>query len=118
MSLNPEAVQKLLVEMDQQLRTAEAELQMTAVQLQRKLGALRVARLTQEEIGKEAAGARLWEGVGKAFVLTDKATYTARLASDETVLAEQVKALDTKKAYLDKTVENTVGGMNKILGKA
>ncbi|ODQ82560.1 hypothetical protein BABINDRAFT_164334 [Babjeviella inositovora NRRL Y-12698] len=116
MSVNPDAINKILYEMDQQLQKTQADLQMTNIQLQRKQTSSKIAELTLKEINSDPA-ANLWEGVGKAFFYTDHSDFVGRLEDDQKTLDDQMKSLATKKTYLETTMKNTIQHMQQMMGQ-
>ncbi|GEQ68503.1 hypothetical protein JCM33374_g2171 [Metschnikowia sp. JCM 33374] len=118
MSLDPQALQKLLIEMDNQLNKSRAELTMCNVQLDRVDTNLKIVDSTSSRLGKlTTPGDVVWKGVGRAFVQNDVTAYLGSLSKDKKDFLETQKSLHTKKHYLETTLENTVKHMTDIVGK-
>ncbi|OBA20349.1 hypothetical protein METBIDRAFT_43908 [Metschnikowia bicuspidata var. bicuspidata NRRL YB-4993] len=118
MSLDPQALQKLLIEMDNQLNQSRAELSMCTVQLDRVDTNLRIVDTTCSRLAKlTSPGDSVWRGVGRAFVENDVSDYVGRIQKDKADFLETQKLLNTKKHYLETTLENTVKHMTDIVGK-
>lgn len=117
MSVNPEALQKVLLEMDSQLNKTRAELSMVNLQLDRVDTNLGMISSTSRNLKKLASDDEaVWQGVGKAFVKTDVSTYLGSIATDEKDFLETQKGLKTKQHYLETTLNNTVKSMAQLVG--
>lgn len=118
MPMNPEALQKLLIEMDSQLNKSRAELSMCEVQLGRVNTNLNLIKQTSASLNSVCdtkANEKVWKGIGKAFVQTDVNSYLKQLATDETEFLDSKKSLDTKKHYIETTLEKTIDNMTRIV---
>lgn len=117
MSVNPEALQKLLLEMDNQLNKTKAELSMCNLQLDRVDTNLNLIKHTTKNL-KRLVGddGEVWQGIGKAFVQTDVKSYVGVLSKDEKEFLETQNNLKTKQNYLETTLENTIKSMTQIVG--
>lgn len=117
MSVNPEALQKLLLEMDNQLNKTKAELSMCNLQLDRVDTNLNLIKHTTKNLKRLVDDdGKVWQGIGKAFVQTDVGTYVDTLSKDEKDFLETQKNLKTKQNYLETTLENTIKSMTQIVG--
>ncbi|CAH2350608.1 prefoldin subunit 1 [[Candida] railenensis] len=117
MSVNQEALKKLLVEMDNQLSRTKAELNMCNLQLSRVDTNLHLIQSTKLKLnGLCRDNEPVWQGVGKAFVKTDVNTYLKEVSVDEKEFIENKSSLEKKKHYLDTTLEKTIENMSAIVG--
>lgn len=117
MSVNQEALQKLLLEMDNQLNKTKAELNMCNLQLDRVSTNLSLINHTSKNLNRlTTEGDAVWQGIGKAFVKTDVGEYINSIKADEKEFLETQKGLKTKQHYLETTLENTINSMNQIVG--
>lgn len=118
MSLDPQALQKLLIEMDNQLNKSRAELSMCNVQIERVDTNLKIIDSTTSRLKKvTASGDHVWQGVGRAFFHKDVESYIEEINNDKKGFLETKKLLKTKQNYLETTLENTVKSMTEIVGK-
>ncbi|KAM9894996.1 hypothetical protein OXX69_011178 [Metschnikowia pulcherrima] len=118
MSLDPQALQKLLLEMDSQLSKSRAELTMCNVQLDRVDTNLKIVENTNSRLSKlTSPGDDVWKGVGRAFVRNNVTDYLAKIQKDKKDFLETQRSLNTKKHYLETTLENTLKHMTDIVGK-
>ncbi|CAK7906211.1 prefoldin subunit 1 [[Candida] anglica] len=116
MSVNQEALRKLLIEMDNQLSRSKAELSMCNLQLSRVDTNLRLIQSTKSRLNTLCTdGEPVWQGVGKTFVKTDVNTYLKGIATDEKEFSDSKSSLEKKKHYLETTLEKTVDSMSQIV---
>lgn len=118
MSMNPEALQKLLMEMDNQLNKSRAELSMCELQLSRVDTNLSLIKQTNKSLSSTCNtqdNERVWQGIGKAFIATDVNTYLDEVKNDEKEFLDNKKSLETKKHYLETTLKNTFDNMAKLV---
>lgn len=118
MSLNGEALQKLLMEMDNQLNKSRAELSMCNLQLDRVNTNLNMINQTNKSLTSVCNtkdNETVWKGIGKAFLQTNVNDYLTEISKDKAEFADSKKSLETKKHYLETTLEKTVDNMTKIV---
>ena len=120
MSVNNQALQQLLIEMDNQLNKSQAELSMCNLQLDRVNTNLSLINSTSSSLtnlcdveGRE----KVYQGVGKAFIQKDVKSYLDEIKEDQKGFLDNKKNLDLKKNYLVTTLEKTVENMKQIVGK-
>lgn len=119
MSMNPEALQKLLIEMDNQLNVSRAELSMCNLQLDRVNTNLNLIQLTTKSLNKVCNtkdNEAVWQGIGKAFVKNDVNSYLKEMSEDEKEFNESKENLSKKKNYLETTLDKTLENMTQIVG--
>lgn len=119
MSMNPEALQKLLIEMDNQLNVSRAELSMCNLQLDRVNTNLNLIQLTNKSLNKVCNtkdNEAVWQGIGKAFVKNDVNSYLKEMSQDEKEFNESKVNLSKKKNYLETTLDKTLENMTQIVG--
>ncbi|CAN3358915.1 prefoldin subunit 1 [Diutina catenulata] len=117
MSVPPEALQKVLMEMDNQLNKTRAELastQYSLSQLNANLNAISVTRSNLTSVCDSHE--TVWQGIGKAFVAKDVAVYLDDMTEEEKSFKETKSSLEKKKHYLDTTLTNTLNSMAQIVG--
>lgn len=117
--MNPEALQKMLGEMSLSIQKNQLELLMVNLQLQRRTNNLKLNELTLGELKQDNAFVydHVWKGVGKAFFRMPTPEYAKEMDQENAELKEEVRTLTIKKNYVEKTLTNTVEGMNRIFEK-
>lgn len=118
MSMDPQTLQKLLIEMDNQLNKSRADLSICNAQLSRVDTNVKIIDSSTARLGQlTAPGDPVWKGVGRAFVRNDVSDYLAQIAHDKKAFLDTQKLLKTKQHYLETTLENTLKSMSDIVGK-
>lgn len=118
--MNQQALQNLLVEMDNQLKLTQAELAMCSMQLDRVSTNLARGEATAAALGSACSvpdNEIVYQGVGKAFVATPVNDYLAQVDIDAKAFRDLQKSLLIKKNYLQTTLDKTLLNMSLIVGK-
>ncbi|CAX44475.1 prefoldin subunit, putative [Candida dubliniensis CD36] len=131
--MNQEALQKVLIEMDNQLNKSQSELSMINLQLERINHNLKIIDTTKNKLNNIIIGdndnngdnnhyhyqsnEKIWQNCGKAFISTNFKTYLNQLNKDNKNYQDIKKSLIIKQDYLKTTVEKTIEGMTNIVGK-
>ncbi|RCK55569.1 Prefoldin subunit 1 [Candida viswanathii] len=116
--MNQEALQKVLIEMDNQLNQSRAELSMVNLQLDRANTNLKIIETTKTKLNDICKPSdRVWQGCGKAFLAKDVKTYLGDLDNDQKEYQDTKKSLTIKQEYLQTTLEKTLEGMTNIVGE-
>lgn len=112
------AMQKLLMEMDNQLNKSQAELSIVNLQLGRVDTNLKLIEHTRKQIARHCEkDETVWQGIGKAFVGRPTGSYLKEMDADESQFKETKSGLEKKKVYLETTVEKTADNMRQLVGK-
>ncbi|AOW25915.1 prefoldin subunit 1 [Candida albicans L26] len=117
--MNQEALQKVLLEMDNQLNKSQAELSMVNLQLDRAMTNLTIIDTTKTKLNKicnTQSNEKVWQGCGKAFIGTNVNNYLNQLDKDTKEYQDSKKNLIIKQNYLQTTLQKTVEGMTNIVG--
>lgn len=119
MSVNPEALQKLLMEMDNQLNKTRAELSISLIQLDKvntNLNLIKGTSQTLHQVCDVGSNEKVWQGIGKCFVQNGSKSYLEEIEKDEKYFKEQKDGLLKKHNYLETTLEKTADNMTQIVG--
>lgn len=117
--MNQEALQKVLLEMDNQLNKSQAELSMVNLQLDRAMTNLTIIDTTKSKLNKicnTQSNEKVWQCCGKAFIGTNVNNYLNQLDKDTKEYQDSKKNLIIKQNYLQTTLQKTVEGMTNIVG--
>ncbi|ODQ68413.1 Prefoldin [Nadsonia fulvescens var. elongata DSM 6958] len=117
MSAPSEALQKAFYELQQKTVQTQNDLQLVTQQINSSKREIKRIELTADELKKENAE-KVWEGVGKMFILNTSQNYVNDLAQEKSQLEDSIKALEKKRAYLETTFENAKNGLNEFLVRA
>ncbi|WLF77886.1 hypothetical protein PVL30_001609 [Lodderomyces elongisporus] len=115
--MNQEALQKVLMEMDNQLNKSRAELSMVSLQLDRVHTNLNVIESTTSRLNNlNKPEDVVWQGVGKAFLAKKTDSYLKESETDKKEFEDTERSLKIKQNYLNTTLEKTIDSMTKIVG--
>lgn len=112
--------------MDLELKKAFSELQVKMVDTQQKvkLANLQIdqltrvqtyAKLTHAEITTLPDNTRLYEGVGRMFILQSREDITNQLTDKQRTANEKIKELEQKKVYLERSVKEAEDNIREML---
>lgn len=112
--------------MDLELKKAFSELQVKMIDTQQKvkmadlqieqLGRVQKhTKLTQAEISTLPDKTRLYEGVGRMFILQSKVEINELLMDKQKNVEEKVKELEQKKVYLERSVKEAEDNIREML---
>ncbi|XP_069754700.1 prefoldin subunit 1 [Narcine bancroftii] len=111
---------------DLELKKAFAELQTKVLDTQQKvkLADLQIeqlnwtkqhAHLTNGEIASMPEEARMYEGVGRMFILQPKVVIHSQLLEKQKVAEEKIKELEQRKSYLERSVKDAEDNIREML---
>ncbi|XP_007903713.1 prefoldin subunit 1 [Callorhinchus milii] len=111
---------------DLELKKAFAELQAKVIDTQQKakLADLQIeqlnrtkkhAYLTDGEISTMPEDARMFEGVGRMFILQPKAMIHSQLQEKQKMADEKIKELEQRKSYLERSVKDAEDNIREML---
>ncbi|KAF2031986.1 Prefoldin [Setomelanomma holmii] len=110
-----EALQKVLQEISQKKAFAEQQLLIVRQQKTARTREGRMLQLTSSEVSSLPPSTRVYEGVGKMFVLTPIPHVQKRLQSESEALIKERSNLDKKEDYLEKTYANSKSSLEQVL---
>ncbi|GAM83560.1 hypothetical protein ANO11243_015480 [Dothideomycetidae sp. 11243] len=132
MSFPNEALQKLLVEIEQKASFAQQQMVIVKSQIDSSKREIRMIDLMNTEISSLPKDAKLYEGVGKMFVSLFPVPYSlladlhhrfvatptdavnTRLAKDKEDLNAKLTNLDKKYTFLETTFKNSQDHLDKV----
>lgn len=111
---------------DLELKKAFSELQVKMIDTQQKvkLADLQIdqltrvqkhAKLTHTEIATLPDNTRLYEGVGRMFILQSKEEINNLLMDKQKTVDEKIKELEQKKVYLERSVKEAEDNIREML---
>ncbi|XP_072562424.1 prefoldin subunit 1 [Paramormyrops kingsleyae] len=111
---------------DLELKKAFAELQAKMIDTQQKvkLADLQIeqlsrvkkhASLTHAEISALPDSTRMYEGVGRMFILQSKGDINGQLMEKQKTADEKIKELEQKKTYLERSVKEAEDNIREML---
>ncbi|EEH17991.1 hypothetical protein PABG_00554 [Paracoccidioides brasiliensis Pb03] len=121
MSIPPEALQKLVQEIETRAIAARQQINVVKSQISGKQRELRLLELTSSEISQLPKETNVYEGVGKMFVASPITTVNKRLSTETNALKTDIAGLEKKLHYLETTHKNSRQHIDQIFqpgGKA
>uniref|UniRef100_A0A8C7XAU5 Prefoldin subunit 1 n=1 Tax=Oryzias sinensis TaxID=183150 RepID=A0A8C7XAU5_9TELE len=117
---------KMAAPVDLELKKAFAELQLKMIDTQQKvkLADLQIdqltrvqkhAKLTSREISSLPENTRLYEGVGRMFILQSREKINNLLTDKQKTVDEKIKELEQKKVYLERSVKEAEDNIREML---
>ncbi|KAL1305582.1 hypothetical protein AAFC00_007187 [Neodothiora populina] len=107
MSIPPEALQKLLSEIEQKAAFSQQQIGIVKSQMAAKNRESRMLQLTTVELDGLPKDANIYEGVGKMFVACPPSEVKVRIAKESEDLKKDVENLEKKLNYLETTYKNS-----------
>mmetsp|Transcript_19404 Transcript_19404/g.57722 ORF Transcript_19404/g.57722 Transcript_19404/m.57722 type:complete len:119 (+) Transcript_19404:108-464(+) len=112
--LDPE-MQKTFDELQQRMVETRSQMQFADVQSQAKKMQIRRLGLTLTEIKTHDDACRMYDQVGRMFLVETKTQTTERLAMDIKDAEQQIKDLQEKKDYLERQYKDSEGNLRELL---
>ncbi|KZF26296.1 Prefoldin [Xylona heveae TC161] len=107
MSIPPEALQKLAQEIETRAVVSQQQIGIVRTQIAAKQRDVRLQELTANEATTLPKDTKVYEGVGKMFVLTPLENVKDRLAAEKEELKSDINNLEKKLQYLETTHKNS-----------
>ncbi|KAL8910864.1 MAG: hypothetical protein Q9171_003902 [Xanthocarpia ochracea] len=114
MSIPNEALQKLVQEIETQAITAQREINVVKAAIASKQRDIRMLELTSTEVKQLSKDTKVYEGVGKMFMLAPTNNVHTRLASETAELRSDISSLNKKLHYLETTHKNSREHIDQI----
>ncbi|XP_051903025.1 prefoldin subunit 1 [Hippocampus zosterae] len=119
-------LKKMAAPVDLELKKAFSELQVKMIDTQQKvkLADLQIeqlthvqkhAKLTHAEISTLGDSTRMYEGVGRMFILQSKDDIAQQLKVKQKTAEEKIKELEQKKVYLERSVKEAEDNIREML---
>ncbi|KAF1984798.1 Prefoldin [Aulographum hederae CBS 113979] len=118
MSIPNEALQKLLVEIEQKAVFSQQQMGIVKSQMASKARETRMNTLTSTEVSSLPAGTPVYEGVGKMFVLTPTEEVKKRLETESEELKSETANLEKKLHYLETTYRTSRENIDQLFKRA
>ncbi|XP_030068830.1 prefoldin subunit 1 isoform X1 [Microcaecilia unicolor] len=119
-------MRKMAVVVDLELKKAFTELQSKVIDTQQKVKladiqieqlnrTIKHAHLTDSEILTLSNDTRMYEGIGRMFILQSKSEIHFQLLEKQKVAEEKIKELEQKKSYLERSVKDAEDNIREML---
>ncbi|BFZ56525.1 hypothetical protein PYCC9005_003572 [Savitreella phatthalungensis] len=116
MSYSEDQLRKVLSEIEAKAITSQRDIGLVKQSIATKQRESRMLDLSTNELSLLEVGTPMYEGIGKAFVLTPEVDVRRRLLDERKNLEDDVNSLSKKLAYLETTFENAKSHIEGIVG--
>ncbi|KAI5780545.1 Prefoldin [Geopyxis carbonaria] len=117
MSIPNEALQKVMLEIESRAQFSHQQLQIVKAQMAAKQRDIRLLQLTSRELSTLPPQTKVYEGVGKMFVMEGMEDVQKRIGNEEKELKGGISALEKKFTYLETTFQKTQEHLDQILNR-
>ncbi|KDQ63069.1 hypothetical protein JAAARDRAFT_29065 [Jaapia argillacea MUCL 33604] len=117
-SLSDDMLRKILVQIQQTAVQSQRALTQTRQQTAGKERERRILQLTIDEIGALKNDTKLYQGVGKMFMMVPRPEMERTLKNQEKELTDDINGLNKKSKYLEKQFNDAQGQLRDIFQSA
>merc|ERR1719288_219826 len=96
---------------------SKQKLKMVDLQIENLKRTITHAGLTEQEIGSLPDETRVYESVGRMFILSDKPAVTSRLTEKQTTSQEKIKTLESNKEYLERNLKESENSLRELVAQ-
>ncbi|GME80821.1 unnamed protein product [Ambrosiozyma monospora] len=111
--MSQEALQKMLVEMQDQLNKQQTELQSATISLRRLTQRNREITTELKDVN-DTGKSEVWQSCGKAFVKVRTTDYVSKLKQELSDNLDLLKSFTKKKNYLETSIEKTLDNFKRF----
>ncbi|EEB19909.1 prefoldin subunit, putative [Pediculus humanus corporis] len=115
-----------VVQVDLELKKAFQELQAKMIETKQKIKMADIqieqlnhtkahSKLTQTEILKLKPNNKMYEGIGRMFVFTDKDTINQHVQERYDKADEKIKTLENSKSYLERSLKDSENNLREMI---
>ncbi|KAH8697492.1 putative prefoldin subunit 1 [Talaromyces proteolyticus] len=115
MSIPPEALQKLVQEIEARAISSQQQINIVKAQISTKQRDIRLLQLTSSELQSLPKDTNVYEGVGKMFIHAPINTVDKRLSTETETLKNDISGLEKRLNYLETTHQKSKENMEHIL---
>ncbi|KAK9472016.1 putative Prefoldin subunit 1 [Dipodascopsis tothii] len=115
MSIPPEALQKVLEEIETRAVQSQLELNGVKQQIDQKRRDIRLAELRLSQL--DGVTDTVWEGVGKMFMKVPVGSQLDKLKKEKKDAEDAITQLSKKLNYLETTYNNAKKSLEEVLGR-
>ncbi|CRG84889.1 prefoldin subunit 1 [Talaromyces islandicus] len=114
MSIPPEALQKVVQEIESRAIASQQQIGVVKAQISTKQRDIRLLQLTSSELASLPKDTNVYEGVGKMFIHSPINTVDKRLASETETLKSDITGLEKRLHYLETTHQKSKENLEQI----
>ncbi|KAF2349457.1 Prefoldin beta-like [Trinorchestia longiramus] len=108
-------IKKAFVELQTQMNDTNQKLRIADVQVEGLKKLIIHSQLTDTEIQNLGSNVRVFESVGRMFLLTDMAEVRKNLSNKIEKSLEKIKSLQSNKEYLEKSLQESQNNLREMI---
>jgi prefoldin subunit 1 len=110
-------LKKAFMELQSKMVDTKQKLKMADLQIESLKRNITHAGLTESEIGTLPDETRVYESVGRMFILSDKQTVAGRLTDKQSSCQEKIKTLESNKEYLERNLKESENSLRELVAQ-
>merc|ERR1711990_366653 len=107
-------IKQAFVELQMKMVDANKEMKMADWKVENYKRSIKHTELTVDEIKSLPEETRLYESVGRMFMLSTRSGITGTLDKKQEKLNEEIKNLEAKKTYLEKSLKDSENSLREL----
>ncbi|KAM4620463.1 prefoldin subunit 1 [Polymixia lowei] len=108
-------LKKAFTELQAKMIDTQQKAQLADLQIEQLNRVKKHASLTHAEIGALPGNTRMYEGVGRMFILQSKEEINNQLTDKQKTAEDKIKELEQKKSYLERSVKEAEDNIREML---
>ncbi|XP_030068831.1 prefoldin subunit 1 isoform X2 [Microcaecilia unicolor] len=102
-------------ELQSKVIDTQQKVKLADIQIEQLNRTIKHAHLTDSEILTLSNDTRMYEGIGRMFILQSKSEIHFQLLEKQKVAEEKIKELEQKKSYLERSVKDAEDNIREML---
>lgn len=108
-------LKKAFQELQVKMVTSTQQIKVSDAQIEQLKRSIKHSELVEHEIGALPDSTRLYEGVGRMFILQPHDSIKKNLANKKKGAEEKIKNLETSKSYLEKSIKESEDNLRELV---
>ncbi|XP_022317232.1 prefoldin subunit 1-like [Crassostrea virginica] len=108
-------LKKAFQELQLKMVTSTQQIKVSDAQIEQLKRSIKHSELVEQEIGALPDSTRLYEGVGRMFILQPHDNIKKNLTNKKKAAEEKIKNLETSKSYLEKSIKESEGNLRELV---
>lgn len=108
-------LKKAFQELQVKMVTSTQQIKVSDAQIEQLKRSIKHSELVEHEIGALPDSTRLYEGVGRMFILQPHDSIKKNLANKKKVAEDKIKNLETSKSYLEKSIKESEDNLRELV---
>ncbi len=108
-------LKKAFEEMQVKILNTKSQMKIISTQTEHLKRQIQHSKLTETELTSLAESVRMYEGVGRMFVLSDKANVLQNLTEKGKTCEQKIAGLEKSKEYLEKSQKESENNLRELI---